>query len=91
MRAGIYTFPAADALTAVRSHGRIDIHLAGFRTGFAADAFVRIKMQTVKGDLIEETVDCAQRADIFAERPVYDKACRKDQTEYHELETEKIS
>ena len=85
MRAGIYTLAAADALTAVRSHRRIDIHLAGFRARFAANALICIKMKTVEGDLIEEPVDRAQRADVFAERSVNDKACRKDQAEYYEL------
>ena len=88
MRAGIYTLSAADALTAVGGNARIDIHLAGFSARFAANALACIKMQTVKGDLIEEAVDRAQRADVFAERSVNDETYRKYQSQDYEFEAE---
>ena len=89
MRAGVYAVAAADAFAAVRSHGGIDVHLAGVGAGFAAGAPALIKMHAVQGDLIEEAVDRAEGADVFAERAVDDEARGKYQAEDDELEAEK--
>ena len=75
MRARTDAVAAADAFAAVGSGRRVDVHLARFGAGVASDALGSIKMHAVKGDLIEETVDRAQRADVFAEWSVYDEAC----------------
>ena len=91
MRACCYAVAAADAFTAVRSRGRIDIHPAGMCAGFAVGAFALFVMHAVQGDFIEETVDRAQGADVFTERPVDDEACGKDQAEDDEFEAEQAA
>ena len=42
-------------------------------------------MHAVKSDFVEEAVDRAKRADVFAEGPVDDEARDEDQAEDHEL------
>ena len=59
MRAGVYAVAAADALAAVGVDRRVDVHLACLGAGVAADAFRRVEMHAVEGDLIEEAVDGA--------------------------------
>ena len=85
MRARADAVAAADAFTAVGCNRRVNVHLARFGAGIAADALALIKMHAVEGDLIEETVDGAKGADIFAEGPVNDEACDEDQTENYKL------
>ena len=79
MRACIDTVTAADALTAVRLNTGIYVHLARLSAGLAVDALRLIQMHAVERDLIEESVDGAQRADVFTKRPVDYQACHKDQ------------
>ena len=76
---------AADALTAVGRDRRVDVHLARFGAGIAPDTLTLIKMHAVQRDLVEEPVDGAQGADIFAEGPVDDEARDKDEPQYNEL------
>ena len=79
MRAGIDAVAAADALAAVGRYGRVDIHLACFGAGVAIDTFRGVEMHAVEGDPVEESVDGAKGADVFAEGPVNDQACDQDQ------------
>ena len=86
MRARADAVAAADAFTAVGCNRRVNIHPACFGAGVAADALGAIQMHAVEGNLIEESVDGAKGADVFAERPVDDEARDEDQAEDHELQ-----
>ena len=69
-RAGTDTFPAADAFTAVGIFVRIHVHLAGFGTKSAIYTRMLIQMHSYKAHLLEQAVECPQRADVFTEWPV---------------------
>ena len=91
MRALTDAVAAADALAAVGVNGGVDVHLACFGAGVAADALALIEMHAVQRDLVEEAVDRAKRADIFAEWSVDDEACDEDQAEDNELQIEQLT
>lgn len=61
VRAGIDAVAATDAFAAVGVYGRIDVHLAGFCTRIAADAFIFVEMHAVQGDIVKEAVDSSRR------------------------------
>ena len=84
----VHAVAAADAFTAVGICGRIDTHFAGLGACVAAHTFILIEVHAVQRDLVEKAVDCAQRADEFAERPVDNKAADKDKSKDNEFQAE---
>ena len=62
---------AANAVDAVRILPNRDIEFADFLAGFALTAFFRIDFELIKRYFVKYAVDCSERANVAAERAVY--------------------
>ena len=74
VRAGAPAVAAADALRAVGRAVDRDIQLACLLACAAFGACILIDAETVQRDRVEQPIDCAERAQVAAERPVDDNA-----------------
>ena len=81
-RTGADAVAAADTLHAVRLFAGIDIHLAGLCAGTAVNTRTLIEAHADEGETVEESIECSQRAEVFAERAVHDEPRYDDDAEY---------
>ena len=70
-RTGFHAFAAADALRAVGVFMRVNVHLTNSLADAAVNALIVIKSDSDETDTLKQGVKRAERADIFAKRPVY--------------------
>ena len=70
MGASADTIPAPDTFCMVRCAEYIHIHFAHPAASTAGSTFVCIDVEPVKGDLIEQCIKSAQRADPLAKRAI---------------------
>ncbi|SCP95571.1 hypothetical protein SAMN05421730_100227 [Anaerobium acetethylicum] len=84
MGAGRSALPAAYAVEAVWVLVNRNVHGTCRLADFAFRAFGTVQFIAVKGNGVEEAVDCPKRTEISAERPVYDDGkhnqCNQDHT-----------
>ena len=67
VRAAAHAFAAPDALGMIGRSNRIHRHIAYLGTCAAVHAFIAVHMKTDCRHLIEQSVKCAERTDVFAE------------------------
>ena len=80
--AGLYAVAAADAFWAVGGLAGVHAHPAGLDALAAMDAAVLVQIHAVEGEFVEQTVDGAQGAQVFAEGPPDDKAADHNQHQH---------
>lgn len=81
MGTGPDAVPAPDALCMVRCAGYIDIHFADFAASTAGGAFVRVNVELVQGDSVEQCIKGSQRTDPLAERAIEEHGKHHDAEE----------
>lgn len=71
LRTGIHTFSAPDTLRGAGDFLQREVHWTGFFTGHTGDAQFLFPLDLHKAEPVEPAIDCPQRAQILAKRPVY--------------------
>ena len=90
-RTGIDAHAAADTLGVVGRFRHVHVHLADLCAFAAGDAFIVIHLHLEEGNLIEQRVERAQRAQPLAKRPVEQYAQHDHRQQDAELPGEKLA
>ena len=71
LRTGIHTFSAPDTLRGAGDFSQRESHWTGFFTGHTGDTQFLFPLDLHKAEPVKPAIDCPQRAQILAKRPVY--------------------